>query len=122
MSEFIRDNKYALWKIDQTPDGYLATSESYLGGQISTTAKTRDELFDRIDTAIRGRARVLSRDDAMPVAIGAAVVGALGALAVPKLRSPIAALGMAAGGFAIGAIGMRTVNGGQLRPTPLLGT
>ncbi len=114
-SEYIRDNKYGLWAIFQEPDaGYRAVSESYYGGQISTTAKTRDELFDRIDISIRGRGRILSRDDTMPVVVASTVVAGLGALAVPALRSPIGVGGMALAGLLLSAAGMSRVKGGMV--------
>ena len=68
MITFIRDNKFALWRIDDLEGkGYYGTCESYEGGQLMVQAKTRSDFFDQIERLCATRERKLSRDDAGPI-------------------------------------------------------
>jgi hypothetical protein len=120
MITFIRDNKFALWRIDDLEGkGYYGTCESYEGGQLMVQAKTRSDFFDQIERLCATRERKLSRDDAGPIVGATAFASVFVAYAVPALRTP----GRLAGTVLVGALGATlatsTIKGKQVRSSAL---
>jgi len=120
MITFIRDNKFALWRIDDLDGkGYYGTCESYEGGQLMVQAKTRTDFFDQIERLCATRERKLSRDDAGPIVGAAAFASVFVAYAVPPLRTPGRLVGAVLTGALGAALATSTIKGKQVRSSAL---